>query len=73
MTRREALLALALMYALFVAGVTWWLGPIALAVSGILGLAAVVFLFERVADRGEAVPDAVPREWCEAFERDLSL
>jgi hypothetical protein len=72
-TRREALLALALMYALFVAGLTWWLGPIALAAAGMLGLAAVAFLFERVEARGEAVPDAVPREWREALDRDLPL
>ena len=70
MTRREALIALGLMYALLVAGVTWQFGPIALAVSGLAGLAAVAFLFERVEARGEAVPDAVPREWREAFERD---
>ena len=73
MTRREALLALALMYALVVAGLTWQFGPLALAACGVLGLVVVAFVFERVADRGEAVPDAVPREWREAFERGQPL
>lgn len=73
MTRREALTALALMYALFVAGITWQFGPLALALSGLVGLAAVAFLFERVEPVGEAVPDAVPREVLDAFARDFSL
>jgi hypothetical protein len=73
MTRREALLALGLMYALLVAGVTWQFGPLALAASGIAGVAAVLFLFERVEPRGEAVPDPAARESFAAFERDFSL
>jgi hypothetical protein len=73
MTRREALLALGLMYALLVAGVTWQFGPLALAISGVAGLLAVAFLFERVEPSGEAVPDAVSREVLAALERDFSL
>lgn len=73
MTRREALAALGLMYALLVAGVTWQFGPLGLILSGFVGLAVVAFAFERVEPRGEAVPDAVPRETLEAFERDFSL
>ena len=73
MTRREALLALGLMYALLVAGVTWQFGSLGLILSGVVGLAVVLFLFERVEPRGEAVPDPAAREGFAAFERDFSL
>jgi hypothetical protein len=62
------------MYALAVAGFTWQFGPLALAISGLVGISAVAFLFERVEARGETVQDAVSqRELFTALERDLTL
>lgn len=73
MTRREALLALAVMFALFAAGLTWLLGPYGLIACAIAGAAAVLLGFERVERHGEAVPDAVPDPLVAALERDFSL
>lgn len=72
MTRRESLAAIGLLYLLLAVGVTWQFGPIGLIACAVLGIAAVLFLFERVEDRrGEGVPDPVPDPLA-AFERDLS-
>lgn len=74
MTRREALLSLGVMFALFTAGLTWLLGPFGLVACAVIGTGVVVFCFERVSQpRGEDVADAIPRELLEAFRRDLSL
>ncbi len=74
MTRREALAALAVMFALFTAGLTWLIGPFGLITCAVLGVLAVVFCFERVdKPRGEDVADALPQAILDALERDLSL
>lgn len=74
MTRREALAALAAMFALFAAGLTWLLGPFGLIACGVLGTAAVIFCFERVdKSRGEDVADALPQQIVDALERNFSL
>lgn len=76
MTRREALLALGIMFALLTSGLTWLLGPFGLIICAVLGAAAVLLGFERVVEpRGEAVSDVVPEpeHLFAALERDFSL
>jgi hypothetical protein len=76
MTRREALIALGLMFTLFAGGLTWLFGPYGLIGAGLAGGAAVLLGFERVVERrGEAVSDAVPErdDLFAALERDFSL
>jgi predicted PurR-regulated permease PerM len=74
MTRREGLVALTVMFALFTAGLTWLFGPYGLIACAVIGAAAVLLGFERVEQRrGETLPDAVPEQVHAAFERDFSL
>jgi hypothetical protein len=63
MTRREALLALAVAFALVTAGLAWLLGGAGLIIGGILAAAATLLGFERIDEerRGEALEDAVPQ------------
>lgn len=64
MTRREALLALAVALALIVAGLTWLLGGYGLIAGGLLVAAVTLFGFERIGEgqRGETLEDAVPQQ-----------
>lgn len=75
MTRREALLALAVLFALLATGMTWLFGPYGLIGCALLGGAAVLLGFERVDPRAEAVPDAAPepRDFFASIGRDLPL
>jgi hypothetical protein len=62
LTRREALLALAVAFALITAGLTWLLGGYGLIIGGLLVAATTLFGFERIGEgRGEALEDAVPQ------------
>lgn len=63
MTRRESLLALAVAFALVIAGLIWLIGAWGLIVGGLGLAAATLFGFERVSEvgRGEAVANAVPQ------------
>jgi hypothetical protein len=73
-TRREALLAVGIMFVLLTGGLTWLFGPYGLISCALLGAAAVLLGFERVVERrGEAVSDAVPEPnpLLAALERDF--
>ena len=60
MTKREALLALALAFLLVAAGLTWLFGPYGLIGAGLALATAVTFGINVEERRGEAVADPVP-------------
>jgi len=60
-TRREALLALSVAYALIAGGLAWWFGPPGLIAAGVVLIVCILLFFERV-DDGETVAEPVPQQ-----------